>query len=204
MPMLLTPLLTAAIETSLNYLLFRDRSLKAARARLVGKILRVELHELSSPLTFIFSEQKIDVLGQWDGDVDCTVTSTLSVLRKLRDRQQLSPLMRSGELIVEGDISVVQQLVALFDLTEWEPAEFLAPYIGDIAAQGVTQAVTGAFRLMQSGLKHQQSYVAQTLTEEWKLAPGTLEVMWFNDEVAALSRELDVLDKRFDKLEDTP
>jgi len=203
-PMLLTPLLTAAIETSLNYLLFRDRSLKAARTRLAGKVLRVELRELSSPLTFVFSELKIDVLGQWDGDADCTVTSTLSVLQKLRDRQQLSPLMRSGELIVEGDISVVQQLVALFDLAEWEPAELLAPYVGDIAAQGVTQAFASGLRLVKNGLKRQQNYVAQTLTEEWKLAPGALEVVWFNDEVSALARELDALDKRFNKLEDTP
>lgn len=204
MPMLLTPLLTAAIETSLNYLLFRDRSLKTARTRLAGKVLRVELQELSSPLTFIFSEQKIDVLGQWDGAADCTVTSKLSVLQKLRDRQQLSPLMRNGELIVEGDISVVQQLVALFDLAEWEPAELFAPYIGDIAAQGFTQALASSFRLVQNGLKRQQNYLAQTLTEEWKLAPGTLEVVWFNDEVSALARELDALDKRFNRLEDTP
>ncbi len=204
MPMLLTPLLTAAIETSLNYLLFRDRSLKAARIRLAGKVLRVELQELSSPLTFIFSEQKIDVLGQWDGATDCTVTSKLSVLQKLRDRQQLSPLMRSGELIVEGDISVVQQLVVLLDLAEWDPAEMLAPYIGDIAAQGFTQALANGFSLVQNGLKRQQSYVAQTLTEEWKLAPGMLEVVWFNDEVSAMARELDALDKRFNTLENTP
>lgn len=134
--MLLTPLLTAAIETPLNYLLFRDRSMKAARTRLAGKVLRVELQELSAPLTFVFSEQKIDVLGQWDGATDCTVTSTLSVLYKLRDRQQLSPLMRSGELVVDGDISVVQQFTSLLEMAEFEPAEFLAPYIGDIAAQG--------------------------------------------------------------------
>src|SRR5471030_1168083 len=204
MPMLLTPLLTAAIETPLNYLFFKERSLKTARMRLVGKILRVELQELNSPLILVFSEHKVDVLAQWDGDADCTVTTRLSVLQKLRDRQQLSPLMRSGELIVDGDIAVVQQLVALFDLAEWEPAEFLAPYIGDIAAQGLTQAITGGFRLVEKGLKRQQSYVAQTLTEEWKLAPGTLEVVWFNDEVTELARELAALDKRFDKLENTP
>lgn len=201
MPMLLTPLLTAAIETSLNYLLFRERSLKAARTRLAGKVLRIELQELSSPLTLVFSEQKVDVLGQWDGDANCTVTTRLSVLQKLRDRQQLSPLMRSGELIVDGDISVVQQLVALFDLIEWEPAEFLAPYIGDVAAQGVSQAVNSGFRFLQRGIKQQQSYVAQTVTEEWKLAPGPLEVVWFSEEVSAVTRELDALEKRFEKLE---
>lgn len=201
MPMLLTPLLTAAIETPLNYLIFKERSLKTARMRLVGKILRVELQELNSPLILVFSEHKVDVLAQWDGDADCTVATRLSVLQKLRDRQQLSPLMRSGELIVDGDISVVQQLVGLFDLIEWEPAELLAPYIGDIAAQGISQAVRGGFRFLQRGVKQQQSYVAQTITEEWKLAPGTLEVIGFSEEVSALSRELDALEKRVDKLE---
>ncbi|MDN5679380.1 MAG: SCP2 domain-containing protein [Ewingella sp.] len=200
--MLLTPLLTAGIETSLNYLLFRERGLKAARTRLVGKVLRIELQELNAPLTFVFSEQKIDVLGQWDGEADCTVTTKLSVLQKLRDRQQLSPLMRSGELIVEGDISVVQQFSALFELVEWEPAELLAPYLGDVAAQGISQAISGGLRFLRHGVKQQQSYVAQTLTEEWKLAPGPLEVVWFSEEVSALTRELDALDKRFEKLED--
>jgi len=202
--MLLTPLLTAAIETPLNFLLFKDRSMKAARTRLAGKVLRVELQELSSPLTFVFSEQKIDVLGLWDGAADCTVTSRISSLRKLRDRQQLSPMMRSGELVVDGDISVVQQFSALLDMAEFEPAEFLAPYIGDIAAQGLSQAVQGGFRFLQKGLQHQQSYVAQTLTEEWKMAHGPLEVVWFSDEVTATKRELDALDKRIEKLEGKP
>jgi len=89
-------------------------------------------------------------------------------------------------------------------MAEIEPAEFLAPYIGDIAAQGVSQAVQGAFSFLQKGLKHQQSYVAQTLTEEWKMAPGPLEVVWFSDEVSALVGELDALDKRIKKLEDKP
>lgn len=150
--MLLTPLLTAAIETPLNFLLFKDRSMKAARTRLAGKVLRVELQELSAPLTFVFSEQKIDVLGHWEGVADCTVTSRISSLQKLRDRQLLSPMMRSGELVVDGDISVVQQFSALLDMAEFEPAEFLAPYIGDIASQGLSQAVQGGFRFCKKAL----------------------------------------------------
>lgn len=62
--MLFTPLLTGALETSLNNLLFRDRSMKAARQRLAGKVLRIELEELASPLVLVFSELRVDVLGQ--------------------------------------------------------------------------------------------------------------------------------------------
>ncbi|ERK05867.1 Protein YigP [Serratia fonticola AU-AP2C] len=201
MPMLLTPLLTGVLETSLNSLLFRDRSMKAARQRLAGKVLRIELQELSSPLVLLFSEQRVDVLGQSEDRADCTVQTRVPVLLKLRDRQQLSPLMRSGELIVEGDIQVVQQLVGLLDLAEWDPAEWLAPYVGDIAAQGVSQIVGKGLGLLKSGLQSQQRYVAETLTEEWRMAPGPLEVVWFNEEVDATVRSVDALIARLDKLE---
>jgi ubiquinone biosynthesis protein UbiJ len=201
MPMLLTPLLTGVLETSLNSLLFRDRSMKAARQRLVGKVLRIELQELSSPLVLLFSEQRVDVLGQSEDSADCTVQTRVPVLLKLRDRQQLSPLMRSSELIVEGDIQVVQQLVGLLDLAEWDPAEWLAPYVGDIAAQGVSQMVGKGLGLLKSGLQSQQRYVAETLTEEWRMAPGPLEVVWFNEEVDATVRSVDALIARLDQLE---
>lgn len=199
--MLLTPLLTGVLETSLNSLLFRDRSMKTARQRLAGKVLRIELQELSSPLVLLFSEQRVDVLGQSEDRADCTVQTRVPVLLKLRDRQQLSPLMRSGELIVEGDIQVVQQLVGLLDLAEWDPAEWLAPYVGDIAAQGVSQIVGKGLSLLKSGLQSQQRYVAETLTEEWRMAPGPLEVVWFNEEVDATVRSVDALIARLDKLE---
>ncbi|HEJ9097446.1 ubiquinone biosynthesis protein UbiJ [Serratia odorifera] len=199
--MLLTPLLTGVLETTLNSLLFRDRSMKMARQRLAGKVLRIELQEFSSPLILIFSEQRVDVLGQSEDSADCTVQSRIPVLLKLRDRQQLSPLMRSGELIVEGDIQVVQQLVGLLDLAEWDPAEWLAPYVGDIAAQGITQVFGKGAGLLRAGVQSQLHYVAETLTEEWRVAPGPLEVVWFNEEVDAVSRDVESLLVRMDKLE---
>lgn len=199
--MLLTPLLTGVLETSLNSLLFRDRSMKAARQRLVGKVLRIELEEFSSPLVLVFSEQCVDVLGQSEDSADCTVQTRVPVLLKLRDRQQLSPLMRSGDLIVEGDIQVVQQLVGLLDLAEWDPAEWLAPYVGDIAAQGLSQMVGKGISLLKSGVQSQQRYVAEALTEEWRMAPGPLEVVWFNEEVDAAARSVEALIARMDKLE---
>lgn len=199
--MLLTPLLTAAMETSLNKLLFRDRSMHSARRRLAGKVLAIELSELSTPLYLVFSEQRVDVVGQWADKAECTVSTRLAILPQLRDRQRLSSLIRSGDLNVEGDIQVVQQLVALLDLAEWDAAELLAPYIGDIAAQGISQAVLGGRRFLQQSFCRQQRYLAEAVTEEWRLAPGSLEVAWFFEEVDAVQRDVDALDARLAKME---
>ncbi|OAT30987.1 YigP family protein [Buttiauxella ferragutiae ATCC 51602] len=204
MPLLLssgTPLITAGIENILNTFLWRDRGLKAARQRLVGKVLRVELKEFSSPIVLVFSEQQLDVLAQWEGEADCLVKTGLSTLPKLRDRQQLTALIRSGELEVEGDLQVVQNWVALMDLAEFDPAELLAPYIGDIAAEGISKVIRGGGKLLKKGFARNQQYLSEAITEEWRMAPGSLEVAWFAEETAAVERKVDALIARLDKLE---
>ncbi|HGF0772026.1 TPA: SCP2 domain-containing protein [Kluyvera georgiana] len=197
----LKPLMTGSIETAINALLWREKALKPARQRLIGKVLRIELKEFSSPLVLVFSERQVDVLGAWEGEADCTVITRVSVLPQLRNRQQLTALIRNNDLEVQGDLQVVQNLVSLADLAEFDPAELLAPYTGDIAAEGVSKLLRGGAKFLQHGLARQQRYVAETLTEEWRLAPGALEVAWFAEETAAVERELAALTKRLEKLE---
>jgi ubiquinone biosynthesis protein UbiJ len=201
MVMTLTPLITAGLESALNRVLYRDRGLKAARQRLAGKVLTLRLSEFSNPLVLVFSEQQLDVLGDWQDVSDCTVITQLKTLPKLRDRQQLTSLIRSGELEVEGDLQVVQQFSALMDLAELDPAEYLAPWIGDIAAQGISQGAQRALRLVKGEVQRRQDYLGQAITEEWRVAPGALELAWFSEEVDAMERSLDALTARLAQLE---
>lgn len=196
-----TPMITAGIEGALNAFLYRDRALKSARQRLQGKVLRVALREFSTPLILIFSERQVDVLGQWEGETDCSVTTHLSVLPELRNRQQLTALIRRGDLEVEGDIQVVQNFASLMDLAEFDPAELLAPYIGDIAAEGLSKVFRSGARMVKKSVGRNQRYLAEAVTEEWRMAPGSLEVAWFAEETDALARSLDALISRLDTLE---
>jgi len=196
-----TPMITAGIEGALNAFLYRDRALKSAHQRLQGKVLRVALREFSTPLILIFSERQVDVLGQWEGETDCSVTTRLSVLPELRNRQQLTALIRRGDLEVEGDIQVVQNFASLMDLAEFDPAELLAPYIGDIAAEGLSKVFRSGARMVKKSVGRNQRYLAEAVTEEWRMAPGSLEVAWFAEETDALARSLDALISRLDTLE---
>jgi len=195
------PLVTAGIENVLNTFLYRSPALKTARQRLNGKVLRIVLKEFSTPLVLVFSERQLDVVGEWEGEADCSVITHMSVLPKLRDRQQLTALIRSGELEVEGELQVVQNFVALADLAEFDPAELLAPYIGDIAAESISKVLRGGSSFLRKGLQRQQRYVAEVITEEWRMAPGTLELAWFAEETSAVERAVDALTKRLEKLE---
>ena len=199
--MLFVPLIAGVIETSLNNLLFRDRSMQSASHRLSGKTLKLSLQELSTSLTLVFSVNHIDVVSQWDQPADCTLITQLPVLFSLRDRQRLSALLREGEVVVEGDIQVIQQFVTLIDLAEWDPAEWLSPYIGDVAAETISQGVQSGSRKAKHWVEQKQAYLAQAVTEEWRLAPGRLEVLHFSDETEVLSQQVDSLIERIEKLE---
>ncbi len=59
---------------------------------------------------------------------------------------------------------------------EFDPAELLAPYTGDIVAEGVGKVLRGGAQFLLKGAERQQRYVAEAITEEWRLAPGPLEL----------------------------
>ncbi|WP_159567058.1 ubiquinone biosynthesis protein UbiJ [Budvicia diplopodorum] len=199
--MLFVPLIAGVIETSLNRLLFRDRSMQSASYRLSGKTLKLSLQELSTSLTLVFSVNHLDVVSQWEQPADCTLITRLPTLFSLRDRQRLSALLRDGEVVVEGDMQVMQQFVTLIDLAEWDPAEWLSPYIGDVAAETINQGIQSVGRKTKHWIDQKQEYLALAMTDEWRLAPGRLEVVHFSDEAQALSQQVDSLAQRIDKLE---
>jgi len=123
------------------------------------------------------------------------------VLPELRDRQQLTALIRKGELEVQGDLQLVQNLVSLTALAEFSPADLLAPYVGDLVAESLNKAVQSGAQLLKSTFGRNQRYLSEAVVEEWRLAPGSLEAAWFTEETTALARATAALDARLDKLE---
>ncbi len=194
-------LVTAALETGLNRLLYQDAIMKSARQRLKGKVLRVELAELDSPVILVFGETQVDVLAAWDSLADCTLKIRAATLPALRQRSQLAALIKQGDLEVEGDVQVVQQFAALLDMAELDPAEMLAPYLGDIVAEGLTQQVRAHACGLRRRLSEHRVQLGQAVSEEWRLSPSALEMAWFIDEVDVMDRAGTILAARLEKLE---
>lgn len=195
-------LMTAFMETSLNHILFKESVLKPARARLAGKAMSIDLKEFNKKLTLIFTDNHVDVLSQWSEPADCTIKTSLFTLIKLKDKQQLSQLINSGDIVIEGDMQVVQYWSSLLDMAIWDPAHYLSPYFGDVAAQGISQVLRKGTNLASHLICRQKNYIKDTLLEEWKMAPNPLELAYFSDEVEQISDSLSKLEKRLSQLEE--
>lgn len=195
-------LVTALMETSLNHMLFKEKVLQPARMRLAGKVMSIELKELNKTLTLIFAENHVDVLSQWLEPADCTIKTSLFTLVKLKDKQQLSQLINRGDIVIEGDMQIVQHWSSLLDLAIWNPAHYLSPYIGDVAAEGLSKLLNKGASLASNIVKRQKNYVKDALIEEWKMAPNQLELIHFSDEVEQVESSLSALEQRLSQLEE--
>ncbi|CZF84880.1 SCP-2 sterol transfer family protein [Grimontia celer] len=203
----LDPLVTAVVETSLNTLLKQDVESQRRLARLKGKVLRVRLTDISKQLVFVFSQQ-IDVLADFEGDADCDLALTISVAPQLKDKANLTKLIKEDKLHLDGDIDVAQQFSNLLNGLNPDIAEWLSHYTGDVVAHTLVRGAQQGLAFLKQMTERNQRYVGELVVEEWRLAPGALEVAYFADQVddvqsqaSRLSARLEAFEKKLAEVE---
>lgn len=190
---------TGAIETSLNALLKDDEDSQRRLARLKGKVIGVTINEFGKQLYFVFSQQ-IDVLGAYEGEVDCQLALNLSVLPELRQQANLTQLIKADKLSLEGDIQLAQQFSALLSGLKPDVEEKLSQYTGDIVAHTLVSGAKQGTRFIQQGVVKRQRDLAEVITEEWRLAPQALEIAYFADQVDDLKMDVARSEARLKRL----
>ncbi|OEE71207.1 hypothetical protein A1OO_00400 [Enterovibrio norvegicus FF-33] len=196
----LDPLVTAVVETSLNSLVRQDAESQRRLARLKGKVLRVTLTDINKKLVFVFSQQ-IDVLADFDGDADCDLALAISVAPQLKDKANLTALIKQDKLHLDGDIDVAQQFSNLLNGLNLDIAEWLSHYTGDVVAHTMVRGAKQGLAFIKAFGERNQRYAAELVVEEWRLAPGALEVAYFADQVDEVQSQASRLHARFDAFE---
>ncbi|EGR0393806.1 SCP2 domain-containing protein [Vibrio vulnificus] len=193
------PLITAVIETSLNVLVKDNPDLEKRLLRLKGQVIQVHLQEVNKTLTFIFSQQ-IDVLANYEGQPDCYLSLKLAVLPDLKEQANITKLIKQDKLILEGDIQLAQKFAQLISDAKPDVEEWVSRVTGDVVAHSLAQGVKNVGGFVGRQAKKQQYHLAQVITEEWRLAPGPLEVAYFCDQVDDAKSDLARLEARLQKL----
>jgi ubiquinone biosynthesis protein UbiJ len=194
-----TPLITASIETVLNGLIQDDPALIVQLSRLKGKVIQCHLKELSLTLTFVFSQQ-VDVLAHFEGEPDCSLSLSLSTLPLLRQQANITQLIKQDKLELNGDIQLAQKFAQLLSDSKPDLEEWLSRVTGDVAAHLIHRGARSAAMTLTASLNKGQHHLAQIVTEEWRIAPGPLEVAHFCDQVDDVSTQFSRVEARFRRL----
>ncbi|MBE3652102.1 hypothetical protein BOO91_08360 [Vibrio navarrensis] len=193
------PLITAAIETTLNVLFNDNPDLQRRLLRLKGQVIQIHLKELNQTLTFVFSQQ-IDVLADYEGQPDCYLSLNLSVLPQLREQANITRLIKQDQLVLDGDIQLAQKFAQLMTDAKPDVEEWLSRVTGDVVAHSAVQGARNVGEFLRAQAKKHQNHLGQVLTEEWRVAPGPLEVAHFCDQVDDLQSATAQLEARLTRL----
>lgn len=188
------------IETAFNALLKRSPHIEPNLRKLNGKVLKIALTSPQIDFFLLFSEKRIDWLGNYEGEPDCSVQLAVETLPKLADKQKLTELINNKSLILHGDIQVLQHFTALLEQLEKDPAELLSPFIGDVLAQTSTDFAKKVADKIKSQFELNNQHLVENLMQERPVLVHRLQAVHFYDQVEELAQQAVKLEQRFAKL----
>lgn len=198
--MSLDNLACAFIETSINKLHQLDSNTATKRNKLDNQIIGVELKELNKPLYFVISSQQIDVLNHFEGEPDCFIRFSLTALGDLKKNNQLTTLIKTGQLEVDGDIQIAQQFAQLMTEMDIDWEEHLSKKVGDVLAHKFCYFASGLYQQHKKQFTRLEKHTANLITHELKIAPGPLEVAHFCDQIEDLEKAVNQTNKHIQSI----
>ncbi|NRD72306.1 SCP2 sterol-binding domain-containing protein [Shewanella sp. VB17] len=195
-----TLLLNAGLEIALKLALTQSPVEYAKLRSLHGKVLCIQLSQLSWPIYLVFARE-IQVLSQYEGDVTTKVNADITSLYLLTEGANLTELIKQDKLSLEGDLDVLQTFSHFLKKIEFDFAEPISTYLGDapthILITGIKQTKNNIAQIFRKS----RSHVGQLTTEEYKLAPHRIEFVHFGDEVDELIFNTNAVEKRINDLQ---
>lgn len=199
--MLISSFVISLAEGFVSQVARLDDTFVARSLVLQDKRLAVHLTSFNLKMTLCFTSAGIRILGGFQEDADCRVSTSLDVLKQLQDPSQITPLIRSGQLALEGDIHIAQQFASLLKETDINWEEHLSRFFGDGMSHRI---VTTAHKVLDSfiaGIKTTERVVTEFVQDEAQLSPHPIEAQTFSDDVSALSARVDKLAARMSAYE---
>ena len=188
-----------SFSKALNRYFQLDPDSKQRLQILNGKVATLEWLPFHFVLQCIFKDNEVQIQPQDDLPADVKISGTpWQMFNQLMKNE--TNLTRAGDLTIEGDVGVAQQLLALFKDLEWDKEDYLSQLIGAIP----TYHVSRTLKQMKHGwdtVKHSfESNLNEYLHEETNWFPPKESIMDFLADVDVLRMDVDRIEAKLNQL----
>lgn len=190
----------AALEALVNRYLALDREGSRRLAALQGRVFLIEVAGFETRLYLIPGADRIQLFGGYAGAPDCILRGSPAALARLGLSRRREGQLFGGEVQIQGDTHLAQDLGELLGGIEVDWEEQLARLVGDPAAHQVGSGVRAAGRWGRRSADTLMQDVREYLQEEGRLVPSRYEVEAFLDRVDVLRDDVERLEARIERL----
>lgn len=191
--------LSSVLETLINQFLKYNLHGSHALKLLPEKTLTVKLAELSFPLSFTVSDEKVHVTSS-DEHNDCCIITSVSTLIELNAEQQLTDLIKNDKLDIQGDLKIAQRFAHVAESLDIDWQSELAKRIGDIPTYKLGQLGKKLLKKLSFATKQIKADASEWLVHEKRLLVTEAEMSYFNLDVIQVEQKVAALSQRIDAL----
>lgn len=190
--------INAAIEQGIEALLHLDPATRDRLDKLEGRVIAVNI--LRPDIEFVLSivSKRVNVMGTLDTPADTTFTGSLSAFRSLSSGNDA---LYKGDVSIEGDLHIGQQLKEIAATLDPDWEEFLSPVLGDTVVHQLAVASQSFSAWLNRTRSSFEQNTSEYLQEEAELLAPNSEVHDFCLQVDAVRASADRLEARIKRLE---
>jgi len=190
----------AGLEQALNAALALDPKTLERLARLQGRVIAIELKGTGIRMVLEPGMQGLRLMSHFDGEVDTTLCGAPFALLRM-STGRTGEGMFSGEVEIDGDVELGQQIQRVFEKLDIDWEEHLSRLGGDIIAHQIGNTVRGLFNWGGRAAEHLGDDTADYLQEETDTLPVPWEVEEFIANVDTLRSGVDRIEARVKRLQ---
>lgn len=197
--LMLQQVLCEAIEKIINKALSMNAGSNSALDALDQKTLALKLDELGFILCLSVNEGTV-LVTKLNERADCTIITSINTLKTLKQEQQLTQLIKQGQLDVEGDIKVAQHFASLAENLHIDWQTECAKYIGDVATYKLVQCAETVKNKARFASEQIKADSTEWLVHEQRLVVTKSQIDNFNQAVSAAAIQTDKIEHRLNQL----
>ena len=199
--MVIKPLLMSAFETALNKYLALDQNSGVFLAPLVGKVIAVTISPFNETIYLCPGSDSIQLLDQCPDQPDTCLTGSVLALGLMGLSSKPMRSIFSGEVKIEGNMSIGRKFQELFAKLDINLEQQLARYTGDTLAHNISQFFRASQNWSKESIETFRLNASEFLQEETRDLPSAPEVDIFYAQVDELRTDFDRLQSRIERLE---
>lgn len=192
--------LLTGISKVINTYLHLDPESPARLTQLQDKTIAIELLPLAITFYCQFNAQGVVVTTTTPNTIDAKITGTpwqmVNVVVNKQERQRFF----AADLKINGDASVANQVMQLFDDTQVDLEQELAKFLGDTTAVHVTNFIKKTSNWLRTTVDSFADDINEYAHEEAKWFPPRAALQDFFQEIDELRMATDRIQQRFTQL----
>ncbi len=194
----------SGLESAINRYLCLDPDASARMAHLKGECIALELRGLDLKLFILPGEQGIRLTDRFEGEPDTVLRGTPLGMARLGLGGNSGGTLFSGEVLIEGNVETGQAFKAILDEMDIDWEEQLSKLTGDFIAHQLGNATRHAQNSLRHGRTTIKQDISEYLQEELRVLPSRVETENFNAGVSRAGMDVERLEARIKRLQNTP